>query len=729
MRNSVVLAFMVFAVVILSSCAGSVVKTTTVTITNKFTTIQAGSAPVTLNATISQDGAKQGLMWTLTISGASCSPDCGMLAPAASPSLSAVYTPPPTTANSQPVVVISAVSVANSSSGDNLTFAILNPTNIVVSITNKFTSQMAGAAAVAVGASVTQDNAKAGVTWMLTSAGTACSPDCGTLTPNPAPSFSAAYMPPATVPASPANSPTITATSVSDTTKSDSFTFSIVASGASNPQLLQGSYALLLHGFSVSGSPVTLAGSVVADGQGNITNAELDIDSGGGITAVPAPQSGTYNVDTSFNASGRGTITITSFEFPGGTTSPSFNFALSADGKSGTIVEFDGTGFKMSGTLDLQDPNALTSTVPTGVYVFGLVSDAPVGARTVEAGQMNIAGAGTVTGIVDQAQAGAASPQFTDQAISSGTATAADSLGRGTLTIGLPGSSTEYAYYVVSAAKINIVQIDAGLTFGTVQSGVANAQQPLTANSVNATSVLQMTGMNSPHGTDNVGPAVTIGVMTISGGSAIALDLNSNNLGSIGIGSQPSATLASFDPTTGRGVITSTNGFDAGFVNSGVIYLWNFGQGFILDTDPSNATPITNDAFLGTFTPQSAGPFDATILSGNLSVLSGGSASVDIPYIASALTVDNTASTFTGIGDVASSDTQAGNVADVSFSGSYAIDDATLGHGTAVLPSAFFGDFTPGATSSATFYVIGPNQLVLIGTQNGVYSGVTFVQP
>ena len=99
--------------------------------------------------------------------------------------------------------------------------------NIVVSITNKIASVQAGTAAIAFVATVQNDSSSSGVTWSLTANGVACAPACGTLSALAA--GTVLYNPPISAPAAPNNQPTLTATSVAKTNKSDSDAFAISA--------------------------------------------------------------------------------------------------------------------------------------------------------------------------------------------------------------------------------------------------------------------------------------------------------------------------------------------------------------------------------------------------------------------------------------------------------------------------------------------------------------------
>lgn len=697
-----------------------------VTVTNAFASVQAGTAPVTLKVDVANDHSNRGVRWALTLGNTGCSPSCGTLEPEPAPSFKATYTPPASAPLNQ-TATITAVAVADNR--QSFVFDFLITPGISVKIINKFTTQTAGGPAAVVNASVPNDSSNAGVTWVLTAGGANCSPACGTLTASASPSFSASYTPPATVPSGANASPTITATSVTDTTKSDSFSFTI----ASALGLLKGSYTFLLRGYDLTGSPMAMAGSVTADGNGKITAGEVDIDNGGGITYVPSPATGNYSIDPSFHGVTRGTINITSFTFPGSSVNIALKFALSADGKRGTAVEFDGA-YRNSGTMLLQDPAALSAANAAGTYAFGLDSDAPVAGRTVEAGQFVLGASGITGGVVDLARDGDATPKYSAAPITAGPATKPDSSGRGTFTLTVLGDPIQYAYYVVDATQLNLIQVDRGLKLGTVQAGVARAQKTLTASSVNATSVVQMTGIDGVPGTSKIAPNVLIGVMKITAGSTFSLTFDSNDAGTV-LTTHPVAGVVSFNPATGRGVLASPGGFSSGFLDSAVFYLYDTGSGFIIDADPSapNGTPpplaITNNALSGTLTQQAPGPFNNKSLSGNLLVRSGASSLPDIPNLAGAVNVDNVAATFTGIGDLASIPSQVDNIPNVTFSGTFNMVDQALGHASGTLPAGFEGNFTPGLTYPVSFYMIAPNRFVLISRQSGAYSGITFFDP
>lgn len=728
-----------------------------VSIVNKFTTQKSGDPSVALNATVSNDLANAGVTWTLTAGGQACPTSaCGTLTAPPSPTLTATYTPPataPTGANPSPT--ITATSVTDPTKSDSFTFTVIP--GIMVTITNPFAKISVGGPAVTLNASVTGDLANAGVSWTLLNASAQPCSNCGKLAAPSSPTFTATYTPPTTQPTGPDATPVITATSITNPAKDDSFSFAITF----GTSVFTGNYAFLLRGFDLTGSPMAMAGSVTSDGLGDITGGDLDVNNGGGITSA-TNLSGSYSIDSSFNGIIRGIINITNVTFAGTPTPTplSFKFVLSSDHTHGRILELDGAAYVNLGTLQLQDPAALTAANPAGAYAFGVDSDAPVGGRTVEAGQVILTSSNVTGGVVDESKAGDPSPRYRAAPLAASTLAPPDPSGRGTLTLNVAAngtvqaSSDQYAYYTVDSGQLLLIQIDRAPAFGTVFAGVARMQKPLSGSSVNTTSVLQLTGMDTvPGTTSQVGPDVIIGIITIPnplGGTAASFTLtfDENDLGKTFIEKRTAGTVT-FDPTTGRGTVSDTGGFGVGFMDSAVFYLHDAGQGFVIDADistcvpnfsgcqPPNNYPITNNAFSGTLIPQAAGPFlnQNEFLSGNLAFSSGASPVSTIPSLVAAVSLNTSSSTYSAAGDLTSQNFQDGNVPNVTFNGTYNLQDATLGHGLVRLPQQIFGDFSANQLYSAFFYLIGPNQFVAIGTQQPplgappIYSGVIFADP
>jgi hypothetical protein len=437
-------------------------------------------------------------------------------------------------------------------------------------------------------------------------------------------------------------------------------------------------------------------------------------------------------VDATFNGIPRVTFTIT-----GGGTTTVLKCALSADGTRGKIIELDGSFALNAGTITFQDPasaTALKSSASPTNFVFGLDSDAPLDARVVEAGQFILgAGATSVTGgIADEGQAGAANPVFGGvagpAAISAGSsaATPPDAAGRGTLTLAVGGSSTQYAYYVVSATQLNLIEIDAGGTLKTLQAGTARNQKTLDATSIQTASVAALTGITDVGGTPS--PNVIIGVFSNTSGGAPQAFYDQNDSGTVSLILTPTGSFkVAFDPTTGRTVLAGT------FFPDAVIYLYDSGSGYVADVTPS--TDGVNHGFSGPLTVQvkpSTGGFSAHSLSGNSIALAGGTSSSSMTNLDLAVNFDG-AGNFSAEFDFTLSNLSVGlngQGQNVALSGStYQVHDAGLGRGELFqVPSGFFNDF-PSQPDQMSFYLIGPNQFVAMEDAGLSPSGIMFFDP
>jgi hypothetical protein len=718
-----------------SGCAGFVgARPISVAIDGEFKFVSVSSGAITLTATV--EHASSGVSWSLTANGQTCAPVCGTLTFGAVPSLTATYTPPsilPQGSLAHPT--ITATSASDGSASDSFSFYINTPQTIAITLTNIFQSIDAGAGAVETEAQVANDPSNNGVTWTLTAGGVNCSPSCGTIASGAAPSFAASYTPPSSAPGGGNNAPTITATSVTDISKTVSFSFTIEAGsgggGSGALQLLDGQFAFLLRGFDSTGAPTGIAGSFTADGAGNITAGEIDVNHETGITPTLTGVAGSYTVATSFNNVPRGAITFSSPAFPGtGAGMPGiFRYVLSADGTRGNLIEFDSTGDQMTGFFVRQDISAFSLASTAGTFAFGLDSDAPADGRVVEAGEFSLFSSGDVSsGLADESQAGAPAPIFSAAAVTGGLAGAPDSAGRAGLTLASGGQSTIYAAYIVNASEILLLEDDAGGAFGTVLSGVAKTQQPLNANSINGASVFQMTGIDFPSGTNGDGPTTIIGVLSVSGGNTFSVIFDSNDLGSISAAEETVSGSVSFDPATGRATVSIPGGFDGGFLDSVVCYLYDAGKGFILDADPSNNNGVTNEALSGSLTAQASGPFAEAMLAGNMLVRNGGTPTADNPSLIAAIDSDSGGDSFSGIAD-ADSLTAGTAQSGLAFDGTFALSDAAAGRGTAMVQASSLGDFSSNGSYPVVFYMIGPDQMVAMGAQSGIYSGIVNFDP
>jgi hypothetical protein len=738
----------------LAGCTSSVHsgQNVVVDVTNAFTFAQVGNTPTTLSATVTYDQSKRGVSWSLENSNLGCAPACGKLVPQGSPSFSAIYTPPATVPINQQATII-ATAVSEKTQQYAFTFTIYAPASI--EINNPFSSIVIGSAPVTLNATVMNDPTNSGANWTLTAGGSNCSPACGTLSPG-ASNLSIVYTPPTTFPTGANVNPTITASSVENSAATNSFNFTIL----NNTNLFKGSYAFLLRGYynydltappaSAAQVPMAFAGVFTADGNGNITGSEFDINNSGGLTAITTPQTGTYTVNVGPTGIVEAVVTITSFQFGSG-ANPSFRCIMSADGTHGRMIELDQGAFLDAGVLELQNTTVI-GTRPAGNYAFGVDSDSPFGGRTIAAGQLVLGPAGVTGGLIDQSYQANLTPVFVAQPLSPDAQSSPDAAGRGTLTITAAGQSVNYAYYVVDQTHFFLIEIDKGAVFGTVFGGVARSQNALTANSVNGVIVLQLTGFDVyPYEVPNpIWPVDIIGLLTVSGGNSFNVQFDINDIGQFLIGQGANGTVT-FDPSTGRAALTSPDGFATNFLNAGAWYLYDTGKGFFVEEDISTSgavgpNSITNRALSGTTLPQLGAPFQLTDVSGNVIAGFGASSTPLVPNVALGMNIvpptavgTSKAGSYTALGDLTSIATQGGKIPDASYSGRIAFVDSTNlanGHGLITFQAPLLGDFSSGAMYQATFYMIAPNQFVAIGepASSGFgslppYTGVIFVGP
>ena len=291
-----------------------------------------------------------------------------------------------------------------------------------------------------------------------------------------------------------------------------------------------GSYAFLVSGNDLNGF-FGIAGSLQADGAGNITSGLMDInenDSNG----LPQPitnqsLTGTYSVQ----ADGRGIANL---------TSSAGNFKLGfiiISAQRALITRFDpnGTG---SGTMDLQTSSAFSTAALAGSFAFNVSGVDGVGASFSSVGSVTTDNTGAVsTGVVDSADNGSIS---TNVPVTGG-ALAVGSNGRSTLDITTAAGTVSFAAYVVDANHVKMVETDT--TTGSQLAGEAFRQPAgLTNASVAGPFAFTVAGLDA-----------TQGLPFASGGV-----LNADGAGTVTSGTEDFSEL-NFNPAIGLGILgTST---------------------------------------------------------------------------------------------------------------------------------------------------------------------------
>lgn len=426
---------------------------------------------------------------------------------------------------------------------------------------------------------------------------------------------------------------------------------------------LNGPFAFSYTGSDATGF-ITVAGSFQADGNGHITSGMQDLRDVGNV-ATNVAITGTYTV----RADGRGSATLNSSA--GNST---IDFVLVASGH-GFVTRFDSNATG-SGTLDQQSTSAFSNTALAGQFAFSVSGIDAVGNPLSIAGIFTSDTAGNITGVDDSNDSGSV---LTNDPLT-GTIPVASS-GRGTATINTARGASTFAFYVVDATHIKLVEIDATLALG----GDAFRQTgPFSNASISGPFAFTLAGADNL----SVVPFATGGTLTSDGAGTITSgtqDFNDGGTVTTNVGLTGSYSIAS----NGRGTLSIVTG--AGTFTF-TIYPSSGGV-LVLETDVNF---LTTGTALAQSPPFSAGTFNGTYGMN----FTGVSANGGLDSIAQ-FTADG-ASKFTGIIDI-------NNAGGVSFgqSLSAAFNVATSGRSIVTLQ-------TPLGTQNMVFYAVSPTRAIFI---------------
>lgn len=459
------------------------------------------------------------------------------------------------------------------------------------------------AVAVPAGAALQFSTTTAGVTWSVngnagdavhgfinTSTGLYTAP----LTPPPTGSVTISAL-------AGGNSGTATATIVFSNASLNSY---VSPFSAGNPQ----PYAFAYTGDDGSGF-LAVAGSFVADGNGNIVSGVEDVNSGFSTPTTTPISASTYTV----GPDGRTAANITT----GLGSGIVWQFTLISNAHA-LLVRFDqnATG---SGTIDIQDPAQFTNPLALNTYAFSASGlDSSINAFPLGVVGRFFGSAGTISlnnAILDLNDGGTSA---TDALVTGGFAIDITNpgTGRGTLSLDCPtfdtafgngtaGSGTVvFVFYIVDATHLKIVEGDqTALLAGDVYSA------PSTPVNLNTSAFVLA-------GSDNSGGAVGIGgVFVTSGGTGSGglLDINDNG-GHSPNGEAITSTSASLNTTTGRiaVTITDTNTTEFTFAAYSFNYIALNGSaatGAVMLENDTNVTVTSGVAFTQTSTATPQGSF------------------------------------------------------------------------------------------------------------------------
>jgi hypothetical protein len=496
--------------------------------------------------------------------------------------------------------------------------------------------------------------------------------------------------------------------------------------GPPQPNALNGRYAFVLTGFDTNSSgaavnPISMAGSFIADGLGDISG-EVDVNDNGTVSSSTSLV-GTY----SFDANGLGALVTVALTNSVGTLSHplAFGIALQAGGAFGDIISLDANNFVVAGTIQQQNSSIFSLASLAGDYIITL-NERNSAVPTSALGRFTLDSSGASTSVLfDRSIAGVGTMPATSAAVTFGS-TEPDSNGRGTLTITIndtlvPASGTRnFAYYAITANRFVAVETDAT---GTM---IADASRQTNLSSFTATTVNTTGSVFGVAGIDTSAPneISAVGQVQISGSNSATLHFDSNDNGAI-FGPTTLSGPVTFDPATGRGTIAVANGFSNGLFDSAVFYLTASGTGFVLDAEPG----INNGAMAGTLSPQSGSPFTLSTISGQMILRTRGSSVNDAQTLAGTIAPTTTAGVYNFDLDQRFPPPASNTITDGGIAGITVLTlDPNTGRGTMSIPVG-------ASAATEVFYVIGANQLVFIdvspvssGNLNGA-SPLFFVNP
>jgi len=384
---------------------------------------------------------------------------------------------------------------------------------------------------------------------------------------------------------------TVTVTDSKSATATASLSITISPpTGCANNGNLNGNYAFLFQGWYSGQAYLNFAGSLVADGNGNITSGQADQND-----PVKGPQQWTLTGTYCIASNNLGTMSINN-----GTASHTYAIVIQSDG-NGSVMPYDATNtIVMSGVFFKQDTSAFSTSKFNGSYAFGFSGVGGGENRYAVAGAFSSDGQGNLTN--GELDADEINGNPTNTTFTANDFTVASS-GRGTVTLNITGvGAGNFAFYVVDATHLLMIQTDAiSGPLGSVLSGQVLQQSGLTGNNTDLDGIVIFAMEQIDFTCTPVCPEVLVGLLTTDGsGNIDSLAGDDNDGGTINSGSFSGTYSVS---ANGRVPTTLT-----GMNHSPILYLTGKNAGFITST---------GHAALGMLTPQSGSNFSNSSLSGN----------------------------------------------------------------------------------------------------------------
>ncbi|HTA51410.1 MAG TPA: hypothetical protein VK757_01420 [Candidatus Acidoferrum sp.] len=681
-----------------TSCAGIPSDFNKVILHATSTQLSAGQS-TTITATVPKDTMGEGVTWVFTPGTNAPTPPGTFTVNSVT---SATYAAPTTAVAAQFTVSIQATSIAFPSEVNTITITVA-PTAPMQITTTSLPNGVANQAYPS-----TQLQATGGVppyTWALTSAagtldGLTLNPN-GTITGTPT---AVGVFNAFTVQVSDSETPT----PMTATTTAGQLSITVT-------NLLSGSYAFELSGFN-AGGPYMVAGSFAADGVSKISGGFEDVDS-----IQNGPSNSAFTGSFTLTGDNRGQLVFSSLA-----GSPTYDFSIDSTGAHGRIVEFDSTGVRGSGQIELQSTatcanSTLSGAGPLGAnWVIG-VSGATGNFSGVTPGPMAMVGrftaevpaSSSTPGNIDTGEVDINDPQtvFTMSPTFSGTFGVSQQAARCAMSLATPASTMDFAVYPITSTSgllteafvVETDSLSASAPFVTVGKMIQQVGYPFTtpSNTMSGPSVGGLLGSVIPTGQTLYLPFVGVSQLNPNGGLGFTLQLFENIGGS----------RASF---TGSDISIATNNndsfgrFDTTLVTpiSPVFYVIGPDEAFcILENLQS---PV-----LGIFEPQSTGGFTTTSIAGTFvagTATPNTSLTTDFSGVATLASTGMSTDSITATEDISAS---GGNTGGQAVTGTNTLSGTGTTDGTGSVSL----NLPPGFTGQSI--VVSSTKIVLISTTPG----------
>ena len=293
-----------------------------------------------------------------------------------------------------------------------------------------------------------------------------------------------------------------------DNSATGSGTFNLQDTTAFTAATVNNSFAFGLNGVDPSLNAYSRVGAFTA-ASGSVSTGESDLNNAfgtGGVNLAQTISGGSVGAPNS--TTGRGTLSLTYDTL----TVNYIYYVVSANTLN--LIEADDQA-SVYGTATLQSGAPFSDSSLTGNYVVsigGTSSEGPL----AEVGQFSAAGDGSLSGVVDENNAGVVTQNYT----LGGVFASVTSNGRGTMGLSFPSATLSFAFYIASNSTVYVMEADIDAT----TSGTAMAQTggPFTTSSLTGNYGLQFSGADvAADGVeiDSSGQVVSSGTGTLSSGT------------------------------------------------------------------------------------------------------------------------------------------------------------------------------------------------------------------